>query len=518
MLLFDKDPNGHKALMVADLIHNDGYPVYFFGHCIRNYFFGKKVTKYSLITTCPGTRIGVLIGQLIGKGFPGFKGISMRVTFDADTSFTITDDETDLEIDIYPFLGMNEVCPKRKDLQLIVTDGVPIISCIYRDAYERPFTIDTIYYDPFKHQIIDMFGGCQDIKQQRLKCVPLRYILTGANNLKRPISKTYEQKLKERPDLLLKSIAISAKYDLINDETINLYNVKNKNLIAQIKPANIRKYLLESITPSGLESLAQDGIIDPIIEDIQYMLECSMPGSENCDVFNHVVQVLDQICIRKDAVNEDLSPALKMATLFHEISRPTQGGDSVGPKSAKIATDYLKALGFSDKFCTQVFNMIFYLNDVRHWTQQDFNEKTKILDKCQFVMEDLVVLALAKDKVEGRNYSNDAAAALAAYRLKKALLITPPVVSAEYFNNHFENATSLPSSRFVDDIRLLQLQGKLSTLAEAERYLLNVPGITRKVKLQLPVPAKNIGKYSSACSTHFMGPQERCGMFGGQMI
>lgn len=490
--LFYKDPKSIAAMaIVDDIIHESGCRAFFFGSCLRNWLFGKPITKYSIVTNINLDVLSSKVQQAQLMSHPDL--VNFRHTH-GTFQLTFYNPETETEIVVYPLqkkrlwhkcrsIVDNIQIDRNESLSPLHIDeadkNVPNHLLLLADGLSRAFTLDAIYYDPMSNELIDLFKGLEDIKYNRLRPI---------DNRDHP----YSSVIKENPDTILRSIALNSRYTLVNDETINLYNESHAKLVAGIPNKVIRKNFNDSLTSCGLENLKYSGILDYFIPEFAYSDSVEATYGELCpnshaigkdDIFNHIIMTLDQI----NEKHLDASLELKLATIFHELSRVTEGHESVATKSAILAKRVLTRLGYEDKLVNKVALIIMYLPYAFTWTFLSDDKQFHILDIAKFAINDICVLAWSKC-FAAKGSNNHISLLKRQYLNYKSRLFEKPFFTVPYLKSTFNTKYDcLPEERreeclklAVWDVRVQQLKRVIIDEYHALNYMTSRHGVTRK--------------------------------------
>lgn len=152
-----------KALQVVQGLQDAGYDAYLVGGCVRDLIVGTKPKDFDVSTNATPEQIKKTFGRnarIIGRRFRlahvrfGYEVIEVA-TFRADAS------------DRDGAVGRNEM--SEGDQGQLLRDNV--YGTIEEDVVRRDFTVNAMYYDSVKGEIIDFMGGIDDIKEGKLKSI-----------------------------------------------------------------------------------------------------------------------------------------------------------------------------------------------------------------------------------------------------------------------------------------------------------------------------------------------------------
>ena len=143
-----------KANYLIETIENAGFEAYQVGGCVRDFFMKRKCDDIDITTSAkPGDLEKILAENNIKYIETGLKHGTVTAVFDGD-NFEITTYRTD-----------GEYIDNRHP------ENVSFVSNIDEDLSRRDFTINAIAYNPNKDEIVDLFGGRDDIENKIIKAV-----------------------------------------------------------------------------------------------------------------------------------------------------------------------------------------------------------------------------------------------------------------------------------------------------------------------------------------------------------
>lgn len=291
------------------------YECYLVGGYLRNYFINGKISNDRDIAVVK---------------------YANRLACDIADYFQGTLIELDQENEIYRVVLKDKV--NYFDISRIINDNV------VDDIKRRDFTINSIFYDLNKKEIIDPLNGIEDIKNK--------------------IIKTYDfNNLKDDPLRMLRMYRFRANTGFRIDDNLKEFSKNNFNLIKNCAIERINAeiiYMFEGkFIADTLLEMFEDGVLEivfPFIEDIK-----KIPSNthHHLDLVHHSIETVKNIRLDK--------PLLKIAAFYHDIGKPKTwtieesgrhrfiGHDNLG---GEIVKDELKKLGFSTKTINYISKMV----------------------------------------------------------------------------------------------------------------------------------------------------------------
>ena len=143
-----------KANYLIDIIEKAGFEAYQVGGCVRDYFMQKECNDIDITTSAKPLELEeILKNNNIKYIETGLKHGTVTAVFEND-NFEITTYRCD-----------GEYNDNRHP------ESVTFVREIDDDLSRRDFTINAIAYNPNKNEIVDLFGGREDIKNKFIKTV-----------------------------------------------------------------------------------------------------------------------------------------------------------------------------------------------------------------------------------------------------------------------------------------------------------------------------------------------------------
>ncbi|MBD3383178.1 MAG: HD domain-containing protein [candidate division Zixibacteria bacterium] len=215
---------------------------------------------------------------------------------------------------------------------------------IEEDLLRRDFTINAMARDLRTGEILDPFGGGEDLKN-------------GLIRMLRPDT------FKDDPLRMMRAIQFAARFEFQIEPQTFAAIVENVDLITTISPERIQEELNKMLTraqkPSiGFILMKECGMLKKILPELAETVDVDQPGGYHAhDVFTHSINTVDQ-----------LKPSLvvRLAGLLHDVAKPpsrTLEGDRAHfygheVMGAKMASEVLSRLRFSNHVIEDVMALI----------------------------------------------------------------------------------------------------------------------------------------------------------------
>ncbi len=307
-------------------INNHGYEAYVVGGAVRNYLLGKDIADFDVTTNA----LPDYIEKLFEKTIPTGKKFGTITVLHDNNSYEIT-----------TFRSDGVYSDGRRP------DSVSFSKELKEDLKRRDFTINAMCMD-YDENIIDYFGGKEDLKNGIIKCIG------------NPDERFNEDALR-----MIRAVRFMTQLRFTIDEETRLSIIKNSHFIKAISIERIHdelnKILLSEKPSRGIRMLVNTGLMDYIIPEYLSTVGFNQHNPyHDKDVFEHVMEVLDNI---EPKLN------LRLAAFFHDISKPecfTQDENGRGHfyghhiKSATVTKEIMRRLKYSNDLIEDVSILIRY--------------------------------------------------------------------------------------------------------------------------------------------------------------
>lgn len=172
-------------------------------------------------------------------------------------------------------------------------------------ALRRDFTINAMMQDVLTKEIIDHFGGREDLKQHRLRHVN---------------SRTFA----EDPLRVLRAAQFAARFEFqVAEETVELAKTMDLTALARERVmGELEKALLKAVHPSVFfRQLRQMNQLDCWFLHLSELIGLEQPPQHHPegDVWNHTMRVLDQAAMLRGEASNPLG--LMLAALTHDLGK-----------------------------------------------------------------------------------------------------------------------------------------------------------------------------------------------------
>ena len=279
------------AREVAKRLRDHGHIAYFAGGCVRDMVRGLEAKDFDIATDATP--------EVVQKIFPR--------TFAVGAHFgVVVVVEQEMNFEVATFRSDGAYVDHRHPVDVR-------FSSPEEDARRRDFTINGMFFDPEKNQVIDFVGGRADIEAKIVRAIG-----------------EASQRFEEDRLRMLRAVRFATVLDYKIDEPTWKALVENAAAINDISAERIRDELVKIfLSPNrlrGWDLLDESGLMGAVLPELEAMKGCLQPEQfhPEGDVFQHtrlMVQLLP----------EKVSAPLVFSVLLHDVGKPvTSTVDSTG--------------------------------------------------------------------------------------------------------------------------------------------------------------------------------------------
>ncbi len=270
------------AREICSRLREHGYIAYFAGGCVRDMVRGLVPKDFDVATAAPP--------EVVQKIFP--------LTYAVGAKFgVIVVVENGTNFEVATFSSDDAYVDGRRPVAVH-------FSSPEEDAKRRDFTINGMFFDPAKNEVIDFVGGRADIEAKLVRAIG------------DPAQRFSEDRLR-----MLRAVRFAALLDFRIDHQTWDSLVANAPSINQISAERIREELVRIfVSPrrvGGWDLLDSSGLMHTILPEIDAMKGCLQPEQfhPEGDVFQHTRLMLSLL-------PEKVSVSLVCSVLFHDVAKP----------------------------------------------------------------------------------------------------------------------------------------------------------------------------------------------------
>ena len=316
-----------QVKQVLKTLNDNGYEGYIVGGAVRDYLMGNEPHDWDITTNATPEQTKACFAKTIDTGI---KHGTVTAMLDGEgyeiTTYRVDGNYSD---------GRHP-------------DEVTFVGELREDLARRDFTINAIAMD-IDGNIVDPFGGVDDIKSGTIRCVG------------NPDDRFSEDALR-----ILRAVRFEAKFDFNLDPSVASAISRHTPNLKKIASERIRdeltKMLLSKNPTKGFEDAYKTGITKVVLPEFDAMMECGQNSPYHyTDVAHHSLDVVKGV--RPDA-------NLRWAALLHDVGKPSTKTWSEEKqrdrfidhpeKSAEMTVDILKRLRFSNADVNYVTKLVKY--------------------------------------------------------------------------------------------------------------------------------------------------------------
>jgi tRNA nucleotidyltransferase (CCA-adding enzyme) len=372
-----------QALEIAQLFNDAGHEAYLVGGCVRDIMLGRQPKDWDFTTDALPRETEKILTDAGIKNYP--KGE------DYGTWAAIMDKE-EFEITTYRLEADYSDARRPK--------AVSFSKDLKEDLARRDLTINAMAFDPLTGELVDPFGGQEDLESGTLKAVG------------RPEERFHEDALR-----LMRIIRFASRYGFKLDPDTEKAIKRNAERLRYVSSERIKDELdgiLLTPKPSvGIQMLHDLGLLKIILPEVDVL--DSVPQQSpwhHKNVFGHTMDVVDGTPARLD---------VRWATLLHDIGkekarvRDVTGRDRfIGHDkiSAELTEPILRRLKFKNEAIKKIVRMILLhqaepekRNKIKHFIRHlgvDYLEDWKAMRLADIGAHKPEKIAAGMEKYESR--------------------------------------------------------------------------------------------------------------------
>jgi putative nucleotidyltransferase with HDIG domain len=275
------NPQHKAANEICATLTRHGFRALLAGGCVRDMLLGCEPVDYDIATNARPEQVAALFPKTVGVGAAFGVMLVMRPE------------------------GAFEVATFRKDGAYL--DGRHPAFVEFRDEEEdakrRDFTINAMFYDPLRDELVDYVGGQEDLNREIIRTVG------------DPRQRFAEDHLR-----ILRAIRFAARFGYdIDPATFDAIR-DMAHLVLTTSAERIRdeivKMLMEGGAKRAFELMDQTGVLKVVLPEIDAMKGCQQPPEfhPEGDVFVHTLLML--------SLMDNPSPTLALGVLLHDVGKP----------------------------------------------------------------------------------------------------------------------------------------------------------------------------------------------------
>ena len=295
---FTYEPETDEELAAFQIVHNlvdAGHQAYIVGGAVRDRYMSRELGEdevkphdVDVATSATPAQVQSVFEKTVAVGISF--GV-VRVVLDG------------VETEVATFRSENGYSDGRHP------DNVELVSDPEVDASRRDFTINALFYDVYNEEIIDFFGGINDLHRKKLRTVG------------NPDDRFNEDKLR-----MMRAARFAARFEMTLDETVFAAMCRHAEEIKVVSPERIFMELTKIIgtcnhAGEAMSVLLRTGILEHILPDVAKYPEVEQGRTHHPEghVWNHVMKMLGMCICHADPLYH--SPELHWGILLHDVAK-----------------------------------------------------------------------------------------------------------------------------------------------------------------------------------------------------
>lgn len=225
------------ALNVTKKLQNAGYQALWAGGCVRDDLLGIEPSDFDVATNATPKQVRKLFGYN--------RTLSIGAAFGV---ITVLGPKPVGQIEVATFRRDGTYSDGRHPDAVEFTDA-------REDALRRDFTINGMFYDPIRQQVIDFVGGQQDLANQKIRAIG------------DPDKRIDEDKLR-----MLRAVRFAARFEYELETSTFASIGKHKREILKVSgeriAAEFQKMLLHPNRVAAIDLLNETGLLDVLVPEL----------------------------------------------------------------------------------------------------------------------------------------------------------------------------------------------------------------------------------------------------------
>jgi tRNA nucleotidyltransferase (CCA-adding enzyme) len=307
------------------MLEKAGYEAYAVGGCVRDILLGKTPKDWDICTSA-----------LPEQAMQVFAGHHIIETGLQHGTITIILEHEPFEITTYRVDG--KYTGNRRP------EKVKFVNVLKRDLARRDFTVNAMAYNPGT-EIVDYYGGQQDLANKKIKCVG------------NPNKRFQEDALR-----IIRALRFAAALGFEVEENTALAMQENRKLLNYISAERIAAELNKLLLGNNIRELLLEhfGVLSEVIPELKPAKGFEQNNPYHCyDVLNHILYSVENA--PKDVV-------IRLSMLLHDIGKPKCYSEAGGvghfyghpQESADTAKNILSRLKYDNDTIKAVTQLVLY--------------------------------------------------------------------------------------------------------------------------------------------------------------
>lgn len=279
------------AIEVVRRLQETGFQALWAGGCVRDELLNLVPKDYDIATNARPEQVQRLFRRTVAVG----------ASFGVIEVLGPRDNPEPLVVQVATFRSDVSYSDGRRPDEVV-------FSSAREDACRRDFTINGMFFDPLRNELLDYVGGQEDLKARLLRAIG------------EPEVRFTEDKLR-----LLRAVRLATRFNLEIEPATTRAIQKMAGQLPVVSAERIaeelRQMLVHPRRAQGMALLDELGLVEPIWPELLPMkgLPQGPPSAPTGDLWTHVLAVLEHL---------GLNPSfpLALAALLHDVGKPRTVG------------------------------------------------------------------------------------------------------------------------------------------------------------------------------------------------
>ena len=255
------------ALNVTKKLQNAGYQALWAGGCVRDDLLGIEPSDFDVATNATPKQVRKLFGYN--------RTLSIGAAFGV---ITVLGPKPVGQIEVATFRRDGAYSDGRHPDAVEFTDA-------REDALRRDFTINGMFYDPLRQQVIDFVGGQQDLANQKIRAIG------------DPDKRIDEDKLR-----MLRAVRFAARFEYELETNTFASIGKHKQEILKVSgeriAAEFQKMLLHPNRVAAIDLLNKTGLLDVLVPELTSVFEDQQQHDDTRRLLNTEIDNFSSALVR----------------------------------------------------------------------------------------------------------------------------------------------------------------------------------------------------------------------------
>jgi tRNA nucleotidyltransferase (CCA-adding enzyme) len=312
---------------ITQTLEKAGFEAYLVGGCVRDLILGRKPKDWDVTTNATPEKIVALFEKTYYENDFGTVGVVNEIV---PLTKEGKEDTTVKIIEVTPYRLESAYSDNRRP------DAVLFSQNLDDDLKRRDFTINAIAYNPSTGEIVDLYGGREDIEKNLIRAVG-----------------NADERFKEDALRTLRAVRIATELGFTIEEHTEKAVAEDSHLLKKISSERIRdefsRIIMSAKPMNGLKMAQKFDILQYISHELVASIGIEQNKAHSFDVWEHSLRSLQH------AADKEWALEIRLAALFHDIGKPATrrfdekqrewtfyGHEVVGAKMTKHILSHLK--------------------------------------------------------------------------------------------------------------------------------------------------------------------------------